>query len=118
VDSPPAAVETTAPPNRPWQLGAAASGQAVLSSASPTWGAAGSVELSWGSVLGASLEVFGQGRRDTQVGAGRAGWSRLSFALGPTVTLALGEAFAAAATVAAVAGPFFASGSGFDDSRA
>jgi hypothetical protein len=94
-----------------------ASAQAWLSSALATWGAAGSVELRQGP-WGAELTVFGQGQRQVALGDGRATWSRLSVALGPTASLKLAEKVELSLDAAAVAGPFWVSGSRFEGENA
>lgn len=93
-----------------------AGGQLWLSSAMPTWGATGSVELH-GSWLGLELGVLGQGRREVKLGEGRAAWSRFSVWLGPTATAHVANGVDASLSVGLVGGAFQVSGVGFDSPR-
>ena len=106
------------PPTQPFALGVRvnAAGQAWLSSASPTWGATGSVELH-GRWLGIELAVTGQGRRELQLSTGRALWSRFSVSLGPVATLHVAGGLDVSLGAALIGGPFWVTGLGFDETR-
>ncbi len=101
------------PPSSPLGVRVNAGGQLWLSSAMPTWGATGSVELH-GRWLGLEVGVLGQGRRELPVGTGTASWSRFSAWLGPTATAHVANEVDASLTLAFVGGAFQAVGTGFD----
>lgn len=109
-----AAVEPT-PVIEPLSLDARvhAGAQLWLSSAAPTWGATGSVELH-GRWLGVELAVSGQGRRFVGLGEGVAVWSRFSVSVGPVATLQVIDGLDVWLGAALVGGPFWVSGGGFD----
>jgi len=90
-----------------------AGGQLWLSSAMPTWGAAGAVELH-GRWLGVEIGVLGQGRRELTLGTGRAAWSRFSAWVGPTASTRVANGVDASLTLALVGGAFQVTGIGFD----
>lgn len=106
------------PPAEPFAPGVRvnAAGQVWLSSASPTWGATGSVELH-GRWLGVELAVTGQGRRELALATGRALWSRFSVSLGPVATLHLLDGLDVSLGAALIGGPFWVTGLGFDEPR-
>lgn len=114
-----AKLEAAAPAAPPLSLAVRVSAQAEmwLSTADPTWGAQGSVELH-GRWLGVELSVLGQGQRTLALGLGRATWSRFTVALGPTVTVSPSERFAFSLGVGAAMGPMWVRGAGFDTAKA
>ena len=105
-------------PERALELGVrvSAAGQAWLSSASPTWGAWGAVELR-GRWLGVELGVMGQGQRSLALSTGSAQWSRFSVSLGGTFSAQVLDGVDVGLGVAVVGGPFWVTGVGFDDPK-
>ncbi|MBL8950172.1 MAG: hypothetical protein JNK82_05310 [Myxococcaceae bacterium] len=100
-------------PPAPLTVRVNAGGQVWLSSAMPTWGAAGSVEVH-GRWLGFEVGVLGQGRRTVPLGPGSAVWSRASMWVGPMVTAQVARGVDASLTVGFVGGMFQATSAGFD----
>lgn len=103
------------PAPAPLELGVrvSAAGQVWLSTASPTWGATGAVELRLGRWAGLELGVMGQGQRELPLSTGRAVWSRFSVFLGPTFSTQVLDGVDVGASVALVGGPFWVTGVGF-----
>jgi hypothetical protein len=100
------------------RLRVSAQGAAWLSAVAPVAGGGGSVE--WRPTrlpFSLSLDIFGQGQRSIQLAGGHGTWSRLSFALGVTGTLNLDPRVALTFGLAAVGGPFWVNGSGYDVSN-
>jgi hypothetical protein len=109
----PAVMKEAAPePAAAWGARVGASAQLWLSSASPTWGAQGSVELH-GKRFGVELDVLGQGQRQLVLSPGRVTWSRFTVVLCPTVSLAAAEGLDVSVGAGLAAGPFWIQGTGF-----
>lgn len=106
---------TPSSPPRVREIRATAAGLGWLSLAPVAWGALVGAELK-GTTFGVKLEVMLQGRRELSLGEGRASWSRVSAAVGPTVSFPLADRVDLSVATSLLAGPFWADGSGFAES--